>query len=226
MSVAAKSAGSDRALLVVEALVGLGVVTAIIGRSYGVFPTLAFVSCGVAVAYTGWVASRMLGALRDPTLEVGGRRRDFEREKLEGEKRLLLQGIKDLEADKQTGKMDDAEYERLRQSAEARAVEILRILRESDERWSAAAEALVEKRLGRLPGSAPSEPAAAAPVPLTPRPEVVDRPAADPRVFSSEVSTGTLRDGRLECQACGFDNDEDARFCAGCGRTLGRNEAA
>jgi hypothetical protein len=211
MAASARTGGA-RALLAAEVLVGLGVVAAIVGGTYGAFPTLTFVLCGGAVAYTGWVGSRMLSALRDPTLEVEGKHRDIEREKLEGEKRLLLQGIKDLEADRQTGKMSEDEYQRLRASAEARAVEILRVLRESDERWATEAENLLaSRRRGSAPSAGGREPAS---------------PNADPRVFPTESSTASQVGQKLACDACSFENDDDARFCAGCGRALGREEAA
>lgn len=235
---------SQRALLVVEALVGLAVVAALVGRTYGAFPTLAFVLCAVAVAYTGWVATRMVSALNDPTLEVTGRVRDYPREKLEGEKRLLLQGIKDLEADYATGKMTEAEYGRLRGTAEARAVEIIAALRESDERWAREAEKLVAKRLGPLerageramgesgaPGArVESVPVGAAEAaseggarPQAPNGAVA---AADARLFDERPAAFRADESVLACSSCGTANDADARYCAGCGRPRQLEEAA
>ncbi len=225
----------ERWLLAVEAAVGVLVVAAIVGRSYGVFPTLTFLLCGAAVAYTGWVGSRMVASLRDPTLEVSGRLRDFERERLEGEKRLLLQGIKDLEIDRQTGKMDDAEYRRLRETAEARAITIIGALRASDEKYQTAAEALVTRRLGL--GASPAEGLDVAPsappeaigdvamAPSRPKLQAEAVSSADATLFEDAPTPFRREGGRLVCGHCGHENDEDAKYCAGCGRPRAQEAA-
>ena len=222
--------GAGRALLLVEAFVGLAVVAAIVGKTYGSFPTLTFVLCAAAVAFTVWVSSRMLTSLGDATLEVAGRVRDFDREKLEGEKRLLLQGIKDLEIDRQTEKMSEAEYLRLRQTAETRAIEIIRTLRESDDHWSNQAETLVYQRLGEPPPQAVPPPEGAEPSgelgPSSAPIVKANLPAAHADVFESVPALSAEVDGYLVCGACNHLNDQDARFCANCGRPLHREEAA
>lgn len=144
---------ADRWIFLLEALVGLGVVFAIIGRTYGAVPTFVFLICSLFAAFTGYLLFKMLGALRDQTLDVSGRVRDLERERLEHEKYLLLRGIKELEGDAATGKVDRRDYEHLRRSAEARAMEIIAALSESEERWLGSARRIVAERLSRAPRS-------------------------------------------------------------------------
>ncbi|MEL7369904.1 MAG: hypothetical protein AAFN74_13380, partial [Myxococcota bacterium] len=137
----------DRALIFVEVIVGLGVVAAIMGKTYGTAPTVIFLFCGLAATYTGYNMFRMLASLGDPTLEIQGRIADERRESMEYEKKLLLQGIKELEADYAVGKVDARDYQALRNTAEAKAVDIIAELKDDDAHWKKAAEALVEKRL-------------------------------------------------------------------------------
>ncbi|MBK8013428.1 MAG: zinc ribbon domain-containing protein [Deltaproteobacteria bacterium] len=125
----------DRYLVTVEALIGIGVVTAILGSSYGPAPTVTFVFASVALAFTAFVLFKMVVSLRDPSLDVSGRFRDEERDRLEEEKRLLLQGIKEIEADAAIGKVDAHDYAHLRGTAERRALAIIHHLRALDERW-------------------------------------------------------------------------------------------
>ena len=139
----------DRALIVVEALVGAGVVMLVVGKSYGPASTVLFILAGLAVAMTAVFVARLFGALGDETLDIPGKTVDDERELLEHEKQLLLAGLKEFEADAATGKVDREDYEHLRKTAEARAIQIIRTLKEADAHWMARAEALVAERLGR-----------------------------------------------------------------------------
>ncbi|MEL6183487.1 MAG: zinc ribbon domain-containing protein [Myxococcota bacterium] len=209
------SSDAGRWLLFVEGLAGLAVVALIIGKTYGAFPTVTFALTAVAMAFTVWVGARMVSALGDPTLEVRGEVRDYERERLEGEKQLLLKGIKDLEADFATGKMDQREYDEIRVASEKRAIAIIRELKAMDERWAAEAGRLVAERLGEAPASeeaqVPSAPSPAAP-------PSSDLAAAHPSVFSDQRTRFERQGEDLVCSHCGFINDDDARFCAGCGR--------
>lgn len=206
----------ERTLLIIEAVVGVGVVAFLIRSAYGAFSTFTFLLCAVAMAFTVWVIVRMLTSLTDPTLQVTGKVRDYRREKLEGEKRLILQGIKDLEADYATSKMDEREYNSLRGSAEARAVEIIRELKQTDEHWALEAQKLVSARTG-IPVPQPKSSPKSTDTP--PAPDVrQDVPAADSRVFLDTPVAFTRHKKKLKCEACGYHNDTDARFCSGCGR--------
>lgn len=199
---------ADRALVIVEALVGLGVVAAVVGKSYGTASTVTFLLAGLALAFTSLVVVRMFSALRDETLDVPGAVTDRVREELEEEKLILLQGIKEFEADAAQGKVDAADYESLRKTAEARAVEILKTLQATDALYLERAEKLVAQRTGgyKLKTAAPATAKAAA----QSVPVAEDSPSKNVHFLET--------DGRLVCSHCGAQNEDDGRFCVGCGR--------
>ena len=212
----------DRGILVVEALVGIAVVGAIIGRTYGFPSTLVFVLCGIAAAFTGYVIVKMVVSLKDDTLEITGRVEDIERAALEHEKILLLQGIKELESDAAVGKVDAADYQHLRDTAERRALQIIHQIKESDQRWRSEAERFVAAKLGRSLAKAADEPAI--PVEDTERyrqETASERKArrAYSKLFDDRpVEMRTGAEGLLACAGCETQNEDDARYCIGCGR--------
>ena len=215
---------ADRAVVIIEAAVAVAVVSAVIGTTYGPSSTVGFLLVGTALAATVTFLGRMVGALRDPALDVPPERTDTEREALEAEKAVLLQGIKELEGDSGTGKVDREDYQHLRRVAEARALEIIQQLNDSDRRWGDEAEALIARRTGR---GTPSKASTTTVADLRPAPVAAAAPtaprvalaAAHPGVFAS----GTTRlvptaEGRVRCETCGAHSDADARYCTGCGR--------
>ena len=209
--------------MILEVVIGLAVVAAIMGKAYGTAPTVIFMICGLAATYTGYNMLRMFSSLRDPTLEIQGRVHDEDREALEYEKRLILQGIKELEVDFGVGKVDPRDYEMLKLTAEQRAIEIISRLREDDARWTKKAEALVSAKVpGVVDGpAAPAAvaPAAVAPVPY-PEPTADEAPAAASAdgLFDDRTAVWHVSGDRMICSACGAENDADGRFCQSCGR--------
>lgn len=219
----------DRALVALEALVGLMVVGAIVGQSYGGASTVVFLSCGVATGFTGWVLVRMFQSLRDPSLELAGRLEDEERERLEHEKLLLLQGIKELEADMAVGKVDAEDYQHLRSTAEYKALQIITKLKETDAHWMKEAERLVAARLGAsaleaaTTNAAPSSPKAAGWA-------GEDQAARKARsafagLFDDRPVTLTLKDAQSCCGGCGAQVQGTDRYCSACGRPITREAA-
>jgi uncharacterized membrane protein YuzA (DUF378 family) len=213
----------DRAILLLEALVGIAVVAAIIGRTYGFSSTLVFIACGLAATYSGYTMVKMFSSLRDETLEITGRIEDEERAALEHEKLLLLQGIKELEADAAVGKVDAEDYQHLRKTAEDRALQIIHRIKDSDQRWRNEAEKYVTKKLGRKVGPIAGEPrAATAEAPEVHREEnAAERRArrAYRELFDDHpVEMHASSAGRIACGGCHTENEEDARYCIGCGR--------
>ena len=79
------------------------------------------------------------------------------RAELTAEKKLLLKAIKELEFDKNMGKLDDREAAEIIGRYRARAVEILREL--DDESGGKTYEAIVEKELARRLGQPEAAPA-------------------------------------------------------------------
>lgn len=214
----------DRSILLIEAVVGVAVVAAIIGKSYGFSSTLVFILCGLAAAFSGYVLVRMLSSLGDDTLEVTGRLEDEERAALEHEKYLLLQGIKELEADAAVGKVDAEDYQHLRETAERRALQIIHELNQSDQRWLEEAETYVARRLGRPVAAAKD--AGGEPRPAEDS-EAYKQQSLDERkrrkafsgLFDDRPVEMTEKSAdRIQCGACETENELDARFCIGCGR--------
>jgi hypothetical protein len=218
----ARSRNVDRAILFLEALVGIAVVAAIIGKTYGFSSTFVFIACGVAATFSGYVMVKMFLSLRDETLEITGRVEDEERAALEHEKLLLLQGIKELEADAAVGKVDAEDYRHLRETAETRALQIIHKLKESDQYWRAEAERYVHKKLGRTVGPA----AVATEVAIETTDQYLTETAAERsarRAYSDmfddhPVEMHAASPGRIACGSCSTENEEDARYCIGCGR--------
>jgi hypothetical protein len=217
MVVAGRGRKLDRALVVLEALVGAAVIAAVVGRSYGPASTLVFLVGSAIAGATGWFLYRMIASLRDDTLDAPDPVHDQEREHLEEEKYLLLQGIKEFEADAAIGKVDADDYEHLRRGAEARAVEIIRQLKAEDDHWKGRAEALIKKRLGLdapLPPSPKPESLATAASPAT----TSDWGPAIERLFDQRPVAFAVEGSRSVCGGCGAGTEPDASFCTSCGR--------
>jgi hypothetical protein len=241
----------DRALIAVEALAGAGVVALVVGRDYGGASTVAFVAAAIAVAATAYFMFRMAAALGDDTLDVLGRTVDEERERLEREKALLLAGLKEFEGDAAIGKVSAEDYQALKRTAEARAVRIIKAIKDTDAHYLERAERLVRERLGASappkPASPPTTPVAetrtapAAPPPAAPvaaaavtepsASRAAEAPAprpgatlADPLLFDDRPIAFADGEAGLVCGHCDTANDADARYCIGCGRP--REDAA
>ena len=214
----------DRALLILEVAVGLAVVAAIMGKAYGTAPTVIFLLCGAAATYTGYNAFRLVSSLGDPTLDIQGRVRDEDREALEYEKKLILQGIKELEADYGVGKVDARDYQTLRQTAEERAVRIIAQLREDDAEWKRRAEKLLASKLPGVAAAASLAPSTAESATSEPKSKVVYEPPSK-TVFDDRIAYWTPEQGRMKCGVCGTLNDADGRFCTGCGRPRSGGQA-
>lgn len=228
MQTRGKQRSFDRHLVALEALIGIGVVTAILGSSYGPAPTVTFVLASLALAFTAFVGFKMLASLRDPSLDVTARFRDEERDRLEEEKRLLLQGIKEIEADAAIGKVDANDYAHLRSSAERRALAIIHHLRALDARWMAEAERQVARAVpstGTVKGTGTaatgtSIESASAGVDETEASATTPARAAvflfDDRPVTFKISPEA--NDRVICEGCQASSPLNARFCTGCGR--------
>jgi hypothetical protein len=119
-------------------------------------------------------------------------------------KGVALTALKEIEFDRETGKLSDADYELLKRKYTAAALEALR----EEERAEAGAaldvEALIASRVAALRTAAPG---AAACLTCGPRPE----PDA---VFCSSCGQ-RLQPGA--CSQCGATLPPESRFCGACG---------
>lgn len=114
-------------------------------------------------------------------------------ERLVARKSVLMQSLRDIEFDHETGKLSDRDYERLKKKYERRAVRVMRDLNDlrgdadRDEEIDSALEGRLEEKADR-----PTE------------------PAADRRDDSAEI----------DCPECGKALEPEARFCSQCGTPL------
>lgn len=114
-------------------------------------------------------------------------------ERLVARKSVLMQSLRDIEFDHETGKLSDQDYERLKKKYERRAVRVMRDL--NDLRGDADRDEEIDSALeGRLQGRA----------------ERPTEPAADRHDDSAEI----------DCPECGKALEPEARFCSQCGTPL------
>jgi double zinc ribbon protein len=133
-------------------------------------------------------------------------------------KGIALTALKEIEFDKETGKLSDADYEYLKGKYTAAALDALR--HEPEEVESDDIEAMVAAKVRALrsasaatPSDVPTLPSGSSPPCTTcgPRPE----PDA---IFCS--SCGRSLSPRPVCDRCGAALSPDSRFCKSCGRLV------
>jgi hypothetical protein len=155
-----------------------------------------------------------------------------ERADLFDEKAALLRSIRDLELDRESGKISDADFERLDGRLRSRAREVLRALDRDVEPHRPAARALVAEALGTPAATAgegdlvaTSEPAPSGEGDLVatsePAPTGEGDPAAPPQPAPTGEGDPAAPAERPECPQCGATNDADAVFCKRCGARMG-----
>ena len=129
-------------------------------------------------------------------------------------KGIALTALKEIEFDRETGKLSDVDYEFLKAKYTAAALDALR--RERGEEAPDDIEAMIAAKVQALRSvSAPTSPDASAPAPVCtgcgPRPE------AD-AIFCS--SCGHRLPTRGACDQCGAALAPNSRFCEACGRQV------
>jgi hypothetical protein len=128
-------------------------------------------------------------------------------------KGIALAALKEIEFDRETGKLSDADYEYLKAKYTGAALEALRADSDDVEAMIAARMRAVRSAPAPASSAAPAEPA---PVNLS-CPTCGPRPEAD-AVFCS--SCGCHLPTRPVCESCGAPLLPDSRFCDGCGRQV------
>jgi hypothetical protein len=200
----------------IEVLLGLAVAVAVLGRGAdGAAPSLVFLVGGAAAAYSAYVVYRAVVALTDDRLPTSADVED-RREALEYEKNLALAALKELDADAAMGKVDKRDLPTLKATAEARALALIKQIRDEDALWRRRAEQAVGIRpRERSAAPAPKR----APVPAAVAAGGAAAPPTAPELFDERPVEweGT------RCTGCGFENNPaDARFCVQCGRPRGK----
>jgi hypothetical protein len=178
------------------------------------------------------VALFVSAPLYSETAQAGAQRPDARRERLEHERAQAVQGLRELELDRQMNKLSRADYEQLRERLELRALRAMSALEHFnptiDRGWSItesaapAAHPLHGDALAvdpTLPQAEPSPPDTS-PILLLPDPE---EPSSTPKKerFGSQPPPQT--DGfrpalqTAFCPACGTKLNARPRFCTACG---------
>ena len=151
---------------------------------------------------------------------------------LEREKSAILQSIRDLENERDLGKISPEDFESLDGFFRKRAIGVMKKIDRDLSSWRKRAEVLVAERLqatadkpGRRAKAAKAAEGAPAAEPtvsgsdLRPEPlatETAAAPAAAPEAAALEATDATPSAARA-CHACQTVVDEDSNFCKKCG---------
>ncbi|HJZ77169.1 MAG TPA: zinc ribbon domain-containing protein [Vicinamibacterales bacterium] len=184
-------------------LAALGCATAVTFVARGQGPTaiiLLSLLMGTA-GLVGYATLRMVRPLvapeEDRTVMIGERTRVA----LEREKLLTLRSIKELEFDRAMGRLSEADYHEMASRLRARAATLIRQL-DAGAGYRDQIERDLAKRLGPDPDAR-----------LKPSRDEEERGA-----MSSAEERGAKASAERLCASCQTANDNDARFCKGCGQ--------
>jgi hypothetical protein len=141
-------------------------------------------------------------------------------------KATILRALKDLEHEREIGKLDDADFEEVAARYRAEAKAILRALDGEVAPKLARAEQIAIDHL-RKKGLVEGVPDARAPAEETPAEEMPaeetagDTPADEKQKKpAASPDASETKNGRVECAECATSNDPDAAFCKKCGGSL------
>lgn len=162
---------------------------------------LGVVVAAAAVTMVGWPlwhppAVRALGIDDAPMLE-------------ETRKGVALLALREIEFDRETGKLSDQDYDRLKAAYTAEAVAALRVEEGRAARASGSVEALIAERVRAIGARAVAKPPAGGASCITCGP----RPESD-AIYCSTCGTMLAGHG---CARCGAALPAGARFCEACG---------
>jgi cytochrome c-type biogenesis protein CcmI len=160
---------------------------------------VAMLAAALIIAGVALFVAAPLTAGAHPARRKNARDADFER--LEHERSLAVQGLRELEFDREMGKLADADYESLKAGLEDRALAAMQGL---DKQREDARRSSVVREL-------PPAPAPAA--------EPVRRGEPAP-VLVLRSDAGARAPHVRFCPQCGTRTLKDARFCAECGVAL------
>ena len=133
-------------------------------------------------------------------------------------KGIALTALKEIEFDKETGKLSDADYEFLKGKYTAAALDALR--HEPEEEASDDIEAMIAAKVRALRSASAATPSDASTLPPGSNPACTTcgpRPEPD-AIFCS--SCGCRLSPRSLCDRCGAALSPDSRYCEGCGRQV------
>ncbi len=132
---------------------------------------------------------------------------EIELERLEHDRGLAVQGLRELEFDREMGKLDEADYHDLKRSLEDRALSAMSAIERARGAARSAASASAMRRIARVGRTT----AAAGESPATP----LRLPAA------RRTSGGAAASPVVNfCPLCGVRSGSGHNFCAACGSNL------
>jgi Double zinc ribbon len=166
------------------------------------------------------VGLAVLWLVLQPVLRPGGRE-SLPLEPVDPEetpKGIALTALKEIEFDRETGKLSDSDYEFLKGKYTAAALDALR--HESEEAASDGIEAIIAAKVRALRSASAATPSDASALPSGSNPVCTTcgpRPEPD-ALFCS--SCGRRLSHRSACDRCGAALSPDSRFCETCGRQV------
>lgn len=173
----------------------------------------------------------------------------------EEQKRAVLRALKDIEFERNVGKISEEDYQELAKKYRAEAKRLLQAIDEKSAAGRERAEVLVQKKLrqaGLLEGSAAQENESdedeldeTNAQPEEEKPAFVQEPSAESAVAAVGMVLATKKPSKkkkkskkkpafepeestttIDCPKCGAANDKDAVFCKKCGTRLAKSDEA
>ncbi|MCA9606657.1 MAG: zinc ribbon domain-containing protein [Myxococcales bacterium] len=152
-----------------------------------------------------------------------------ERTALVAEKQTLLRAIKDIQFERELGKISEEDFERLDKAYRRRAKQVLALLDQDLEPYRVRADKEIADAMGEAEDRGPYRRGGSGrkkkkgtPAKQAARPRGVECPAcgvdnAKDAVFCKACA---VRIAPLVCAKCGTENDPDAKFCKACAAKL------
>jgi len=172
-----------------------------------------------------FVAAPLTGGLRARAKQT---REEAEIDHWEHEHALAVQGLRELQFDREMGKLSDADYESLKASLEGRAFQAMSALDKFKEQEHAVSVAAKTVRPKLREAAAIAEEIAAMSRPQPAIPIVSGLGNVPSSITSSRGATAEIAGGRrvMFCPQCGMRAPMAGNFCGECGTALRGERAA
>jgi cytochrome c-type biogenesis protein CcmI len=149
-------------------------------------------------------------------------REELELEHWQHEHALAVQGLRELEFDREMGKLSDADYQSLRGSLQGRALQAMSAIEKFKDQERAANLAAVTVRPKLREAAAIADEIAAMSKPPSAIPIVSGLGGTTPTIASQRVAAAEIAGGRRIrfCPQCGMRTPLSGNFCGECGTPL------
>ncbi|AKU96783.1 hypothetical protein AKJ09_03447 [Labilithrix luteola] len=201
-----------RAMTLVLPVLSIGgalVAGAMGGIALGILVLAAGVLLGVIALF--WASLRVLSGDAPLTPELEALEASRQTTDVLGSRRkMLLRALKDLDNEKSLGKLDDEDYAQISATYRDDLKDVLKRIDASLAPHREKAEALVKAHLEKA-GIEKNSPA----------PKSEERAVDGDNDETDVPEESSERPSRVTCGACEASNETDAKFCKGCGASLG-----